>query len=435
MEERRNNRKVESRLKDACATTARASRSAASAISACWRCRASGCAPGVVEGSTSQCPHCQGTGIVRSTESVALAVLRALEDQLLRDARGSLTAVTTAEVALYILNNKRTFVTDMERRYGVTITVQASERMQGANFAIEKSAAARRWRRRPPSGRLRQHGVGLRGPGGGRGGEESRPAPAGEREREGEAGRPRRRRRRGRREDRGDERPRHREGERAEFARNGEADEIEREEAGGAEPSYARGDHVEASDEVAGSGDQPVVGNGEEGTAEAREDRRPRRRRGRRGGRRGRDRDEGPRERYEEAHAGEAGDSNGSEAPLHEAHASPMGEAGERTETAGDVRADEPVREEAAPRRERHHAEATPEPAWHAPAAEHAGNGGPRERVAEPAAAEPVRQREPEPVHAEPVRAEPAHVEPVHAEPAPEEPSRPARRGWWQLRK
>ena len=339
-------------------------------------------------------------------------------------------------MALYILNNKRTFVTDMERRYEVTINVQACERMQGANFAIERSAAAQ-----PVAPKSAERPV-VNMEWGFEGQEEDEGAgePAGasgerEREREGEAGRPRRRRRRGRREDRGDERPRHREGERAEFARNGEADEIEREEAGGAEPSYARGDHVEASDEVAGSGDQPVVGNGEEGTAEAREDRRPRRRRGRRGGRRGRDRDEGPRERYEEAHAGEAGDSNGSEAPLQEAHASPMGEAGERTETAGDVRADEPVREEAAPRRERHHAEATPEPAWHAPAAEHAGNGGPRERVAEPAAAEPVRQREPEPVHAEPVRAEPAHVEPVHAEPAPEEPSRPARRGWWQLRK
>ena len=45
-------------------------------------------------------------------------------------------------MALYILNNKRTFVTDMERRYEVTINVQASERMQGANFAIERSAAA-----------------------------------------------------------------------------------------------------------------------------------------------------------------------------------------------------------------------------------------------------------------------------------------------------
>src|SRR4029453_10761037 len=95
---------------------------------------------GVLEGSTTQCPHCQGTGIIRSVESMALAVLRALEDQLLRDARSSLTAVTTADVALYILNNKRAFVTDMERRYGITIAVQASDRMQGANFAIERSA-------------------------------------------------------------------------------------------------------------------------------------------------------------------------------------------------------------------------------------------------------------------------------------------------------
>ena len=96
---------------------------------------------GVVEGSTSQCPHCQGTGIIRSTESVALAVLRAIEDHLVRDARSSLTAVTTADVALYILNNKRTFVTDMEHRHGVSITVEASARMHGANFALEKSSA------------------------------------------------------------------------------------------------------------------------------------------------------------------------------------------------------------------------------------------------------------------------------------------------------
>ena len=88
-----------------------------------------------------QCPHCQGTGIIRSVESVALAVLRALEDQLLRDGRTSVTAVTTADVALYILNNKRAFVTDMERRYGIVIAVQASDRMQGANFAIERSSA------------------------------------------------------------------------------------------------------------------------------------------------------------------------------------------------------------------------------------------------------------------------------------------------------
>ena len=141
MEERRNNRKVENRLKDALRhdrARIQVGRISHFGLLEMSRQRLR---TGVLEGSTSQCPHCQGTGIIRSMESVALAVLRALEDHLLRDARSSLTAVTTADVALYILNNKRAFVTDMERRYGVAITVQASDRMQGANFAIEKSAA------------------------------------------------------------------------------------------------------------------------------------------------------------------------------------------------------------------------------------------------------------------------------------------------------
>ena len=141
MEERRNNRKVENRLKDALRhdrARIQVGRISHFGLMEMSRQRLR---TGVLEGSTTQCPHCQGTGIIRSVELVALAVLRALEDQLLRDARSSLTAVTTADVALYILNNKRAFVTDMERRYGVVIAVQASDRMQGANFAIERSAA------------------------------------------------------------------------------------------------------------------------------------------------------------------------------------------------------------------------------------------------------------------------------------------------------
>src|SRR6185295_10119213 len=84
---------------------------------------------GVLEGSTSQCPHCQGTGIIRSTESVALAVLRGLEDALMAGARTSLIATTTSTVALYLLNNKRPYINEMEARHGLTITVQASEKL------------------------------------------------------------------------------------------------------------------------------------------------------------------------------------------------------------------------------------------------------------------------------------------------------------------
>jgi ribonuclease E len=96
---------------------------------------------GVLEGSTTQCSHCQGTGIIRSVESAALGVIRGIEDALILDGRSSLVAHCTATVALYILNNKRTFITDMEARYGVSIAVQADDKLQGANHTIDKTSA------------------------------------------------------------------------------------------------------------------------------------------------------------------------------------------------------------------------------------------------------------------------------------------------------
>jgi ribonuclease E len=96
---------------------------------------------GVLEGSTSQCPHCQGTGIIRSPESVALAVLRGLEDAIMAGTRAPLVATTTPSVALYILNNKRPFINDMEARIGLPIMVTGSDKLAGANFTIEKGAA------------------------------------------------------------------------------------------------------------------------------------------------------------------------------------------------------------------------------------------------------------------------------------------------------
>ena len=141
MEEKRNNRKVEHRLTDALRfdrARIQVGRISHFGLMEMSRQRMR---TGVLEGSTSQCPHCQGTGMIRSVESVALAVLRGLEDHLVKDPRSSVNVMTTATVALYILNNKRSFITDIERRYGISVAVQASDRMQGANFAIERSAA------------------------------------------------------------------------------------------------------------------------------------------------------------------------------------------------------------------------------------------------------------------------------------------------------
>ena len=140
MEEKRNNRTVERRIKDALRhDRARIQIGRISHFGLLEMSRQR-LRTGVLEGSTTQCPHCQGTGIIRSTESVALAVLRGLEDHLMKQP-ASLVATTTATVALYILNHKRAFINDMETRHGISIAIEASDRMQGATFAVEKTAA------------------------------------------------------------------------------------------------------------------------------------------------------------------------------------------------------------------------------------------------------------------------------------------------------
>ena len=149
MEEKRNNRAVERRLKDSLRhDRARIQLGRISHFGLLEMSRQR-MRTGVVEGSTTQCPHCQGSGTIRSTESIALAVLRGIEDALNAGQPANLVITTTATVALYILNNKRSFIVEMEDRHGVTIQVQASDKVQGANFNIERSARREEPQRRP----------------------------------------------------------------------------------------------------------------------------------------------------------------------------------------------------------------------------------------------------------------------------------------------
>jgi len=141
MEEKRNNRAVERRLKDALRhDRARIQLGRISHFGLMEMSRQR-LRTGVVEGSSSQCPHCQGSGIVRSIESISLAVLRGIEDALMSGTRMAITATTTPQVALYILNSKRGYIVDMEARHGLPISVQGSDKLQGANFTIDKVAA------------------------------------------------------------------------------------------------------------------------------------------------------------------------------------------------------------------------------------------------------------------------------------------------------
>ncbi len=98
---------------------------------------------GVLEGSTTECSHCLGTGIIRSTESVALYVLRSVEDSLMTGQKTDLKVNTTTDAALYILNFKRAYLKEIEHHYGITVTIVGNASLHGINYTIEKGAPAR----------------------------------------------------------------------------------------------------------------------------------------------------------------------------------------------------------------------------------------------------------------------------------------------------
>ena len=95
---------------------------------------------GVLESTMKPCPHCGGTGHVRSDSSVALHVVRAIEEFLLKDSRSHIIVKTPTATALYVLNHKRGTLVELERRFGVTITVEADETLGAQHYAIFRGA-------------------------------------------------------------------------------------------------------------------------------------------------------------------------------------------------------------------------------------------------------------------------------------------------------
>ncbi|WLP54869.1 Rne/Rng family ribonuclease [Agrobacterium fabrum] len=141
MEEKRNNRSVEKKLKD-CLKNDRA-RIQVGRIShfgllemSRQRIRAS-----VLESTTQVCQHCGGTGHVRSESSIALHVLRGVEEYLLRNTTHNITVRCTPETALYLLNHKRGSIVDYEGRFGVAIIIAADSSVGAQHFAIDRGEA------------------------------------------------------------------------------------------------------------------------------------------------------------------------------------------------------------------------------------------------------------------------------------------------------
>jgi ribonuclease E len=92
---------------------------------------------GILEASTHVCPMCEGTGMVRSVASAALAALRALEAEALRGRHSDLVLRAGEEVAVYLLNRKRIELAELEELYGVAILTRPDDALIGPNFEID----------------------------------------------------------------------------------------------------------------------------------------------------------------------------------------------------------------------------------------------------------------------------------------------------------
>ncbi len=94
---------------------------------------------GVLEGTTHVCEHCAGTGRIRSTESSALAALRAVELEAVRGGAGAVTLRTSRTVALYILNEKRGFLERLRQAKGLAVTVVVDDILAHSEHGIERT--------------------------------------------------------------------------------------------------------------------------------------------------------------------------------------------------------------------------------------------------------------------------------------------------------
>ncbi|MEP9402965.1 Rne/Rng family ribonuclease [Sphingomonas sp. VNH70] len=367
---------------------------------------------GVLEASTRQCPHCEGTGLVRTASSAGLSALRLIEDEAARG-RGSLIVLRASqEAAFYVLNKKRADIAEVEDRYGVTVEIVPDAEIEGARMAVEASGP-------PPAHPPKieplvvvededdaydeieeEDDVEV---------EESavEEAPRARQDDEGEGRGKRRRRRRGRR---GRNRE---EGDTEESADEGEGD------ADAAEEEDAEDD---AADETV-DGEAPVAAEAHDDGA--RRDGRKRRRRGRRGGRRG-------------DAAFDAADGAVAIGDLPVEDVEPVAEAVEPVAGEAPVAAPEPeVAPEPAPKRTRRRpsARAKVAPAGDAEAAApvepvtiEAGDAAPVVTPSEPpVAAAPVAEAAPKPKRTRRKKAEPAaEATPAPVEPEPEAEAAPA---------
>ncbi|RRH75113.1 Rne/Rng family ribonuclease [Falsigemmobacter faecalis] len=144
MEERKNNAAVEKRLKDKLKTDRariQVGRISGFGLMEMSRQRLR---PGMLESTTQPCAHCHGTGLIRSDDNQALAILRALEEEGTR--RRSREVLLKAPIAVinYLFNHKREHIAQIEARYGMAVRMEADPALVSPDYVIEKFKTATR---------------------------------------------------------------------------------------------------------------------------------------------------------------------------------------------------------------------------------------------------------------------------------------------------
>jgi ribonuclease E len=142
MDERKNNAAVEKRMKERLASDrARIQIGRISAFGLMEMSRQR-LRPGMLEASTAPCPHCHGSGLIRSQDSLALSILRAIEEEAVRRRAAELRVVAPVAVANYLINQKRRHLLDIEARYDIAVAIEGDPALISPDHRIERLKAA-----------------------------------------------------------------------------------------------------------------------------------------------------------------------------------------------------------------------------------------------------------------------------------------------------
>ncbi len=94
---------------------------------------------GVLEATTRPCPHCDGTGLVRTASSAGLSALRLIEDEAAKGKGTLIRLAASTEAAIYLLNEKRADLVEIEQRYGVSVEVVPEGEQEGAKMSVSSA--------------------------------------------------------------------------------------------------------------------------------------------------------------------------------------------------------------------------------------------------------------------------------------------------------